>query len=109
MAKCTATEDDKDNGRGCNCPTRLEAPDPPKFRRNASSAELEDIIRKHYASSAFNTCEMQRLPVMQGQPCEPFVNPKARPFAIHKHRPVAIHWEKETKQGLKRGTDMGVI
>ena len=30
-------------------------------------------------------------------------------FPIHKHRPVAVHWEKETKKGLDRHTDMGVM
>ena len=42
-------------------------------------------------------------------PCELFVNTKARPFVIHKHSPVAILWEKETKKGLERDTNMGVI
>ena len=82
----------QDDGRGCDCPTRVEAPDPPAYQKNASPGELEAIIRKHYASLAFNTCKRQKLPVMQGRPCKLFVTPKARPFAIHKHRPVAIHW-----------------
>ena len=102
VAKCTATEDDKDDGRGCNCPTRVEAVDPLAYHRNASQEELEAINRKHYASLAFNTCERQKLPVMQGQQCELFVDPKARTFAIHKHKPVAIHWEKETRQGARQ-------
>ena len=109
VAKCTATKDNKDDGRGCDCPSRVEAPDPPAYRKNSSPVELEVIIRKHYASSAFNKCERQKLPVMKGQPCVLFVDPKARPLAIHRHRPVAIHWEKETKQGLNKDTDMGVI
>ena len=37
------------------------------------------------------------------------VDPKARHFPIHKNGPVAVHWEKETKKGLDRDTDMGVI
>ena len=43
---------------------------------------------------ALNTCERQKLPVMQGQTGMLFVNPKAEPFAIHRHSQVAIHWEK---------------
>ena len=46
---------------------------------------------------------------MKGRPCDLFVNPKARPFDIHKHRPVAVYWEKETRKGLDRDTNMGVI
>ena len=99
VVKCMATEDNEDNGRGCNCPSRIKAPDPPAYRKDAKPEDLEALIRKHYASSAFNMCERQKLPVLQGRPCELFVDPKARPFAIHKHRPVAIHWEQETKQG----------
>ena len=91
VAECTATEDDKDDGRGCGCPARMEAPDPPAYRRNASPAELEAGIRKHNASSAFNTCKRQKLPVIQGRPCKLFVYPKVRPFAVHKQRPVALH------------------
>ena len=56
VVKCTATVDNEEGGRGCDCPARVEAPDPPAYRRNTSPAELEAIIRKHYASSAFNTC-----------------------------------------------------
>ena len=109
-AKCTATDDDDDDdSRGCDCPARAEAPDPPVYRQGASPAELEALIKRQYASSAFNTCERHKLPVMQGRPCELFVDPKARPFAIHKHRPVAIHWEEQTRQGLERDVDIGVI
>ena len=109
VAECTVTEDNKDNGRGCNCHARMEALDLPAYRRNASPAELEAIIRKHYASLAFNTYKRQKLLVMQSQPYKLFVDPKAWPFAIHKHRPGAIHLKKETRQGLNRDTDMGVI
>ena len=91
VAKCTATKDDKGDGLGCNCPTRGEALDPPRFSRNASPAELKDTIRKHYASSV-NICKKQKFPIMQGQPCELFVNTKARPFTIYKHNPLAIYW-----------------
>ena len=108
-AKCTASESDDDDGRGCDCPARVEAPDPPAFRPGASSAELERLIKEHYASSAFNTCERQKLPVMEGRPCQLYVDPKARPFAIHTHRAVAVHWADEVKKGLDRDVAMGVI
>ena len=109
VAKCTATKNDKDDDLGCNCPTRVEALDPPRFRRNASPAELEDTIRKHFASSAFNTCNKRKLPIMQVQPCERFVNTNARPFTIYNYRPFTIYWEKDLKQGLERDTDIGII
>ena len=75
VAKCMATEDDKDDGRGSNFPTRVEAPDSPAYRSNTSPAELKAIIRKHYARSAFNPCKRKKLPVMQGRPCKLFVDP----------------------------------
>ena len=44
IAECTATEDDKDDGMGCDCPNRTEAPEPPTFDRNARATELEATI-----------------------------------------------------------------
>ena len=47
VAECTATEDYKDDGRGCDCPTRMKAPDPWIYCRNTSPVELNGIIRKY--------------------------------------------------------------
>ena len=76
---------------------------------NANTTELEATIKKNHARSTLNGCERQKLPTMKDRPCKLFVDPKARPFAIHKHRPMVVHWEKETRKGLDRDTDMGVI
>ena len=76
---------------------------------NANATELEATIKKHHAKSALNCCKTQNSPILKGRPCNLFVDPKARPFAIRKYRPVAVHWEKETKKGLDRNTDMGAI
>merc|ERR1712127_803254 len=86
-AKCTALESEEDDGRGCDCPARVEAPDPPKFQQNASTEQLEKVIKEHYASSAFNTCERQELQVMEGRPCKLHVDPKARPVLVDSERP----------------------
>ena len=91
VAKCTATEDEGDNSRGCDCPSRVEAPDPLAYRKDAKPEEPEALIMKHYACLAFNTCERQKLLVMQGRACKMFVDPKVRPFVIDKLRLVAIH------------------
>ena len=110
IAKCTANDDEDDDGKGCDCPVRVEAPDPPEYRPGASPEELEELIKTHYADSAFNRCERQSLPVMEDVPvCRLHLKKDAVPFAIHRHRPVAMHWEKEVKKDLDRDVAMGVI
>ena len=69
VAKCTSLESGDDEGWGCNCPSRMDAPEPPTCHPCTILGELEELIREHYASSAFNTCERQKLPVMEGRPC----------------------------------------
>ena len=103
-SNCTSLENEDDKGRGCNCPTRMEAPEPPTYCPGTSLTELEELI-----SSVFNTCERQKLTVMKVRLCQLYIDPKARPFAIHKCRPVAMHWEKQVKEGLDRDVTMGVI
>ena len=46
IVECTATEDNKDDGRGCDCPERTEAPELRTFNKNASTTELEATIKK---------------------------------------------------------------
>ena len=55
----------------CGCLKRVTAPDPPKIPFNATEqnrSALRDYLLNHYASSTFNTCEHQPLPLMHGPP-----------------------------------------
>ena len=72
--------------------------------------KLEDFILRYYASSAFNQCEKQPLPLMDGHPpLKLHVDENAKPFAIHKARPVPLHWQQEVKAGLERDVALGVL
>ena len=67
------------------------------------------IIDK-YASSAFNQCEHQPLPLMKGSPpIKLHVNPEAEPVAIHKARPVPVHWRDKVLAELERDVRIGVL
>ena len=89
----------------CGCLRRTTAPDPPKLPCSATEQNriaLRDYLLNHYASSTFNTCEHQPLPLMHGPPLELHVDPKARPFAVHTPASVPIHWAEKVKSDLER-------
>ena len=113
VAGCTATEDEEDTGLPCSCPRRSTAPPPPKLPfppTEDNRKKLEDFILRYYASSAFNQCEKQPLPLMDGHPpLKLHVDENAKPFAIHKARPVPLHWQQEVKAGLERDVALGVL
>ena len=86
-------------------PTTLPFPPVPENRERS-----KDWILKHYASSAFNQCEHQPLPLMRDSPpIKLHVDPKAQPVAIHKPRPVPIHWRDQVQDELERDVRIGVL
>ena len=52
----------------CKCPRRDVVPEPPKFDPQLSVPQHRRKIIEHYASSAFNKCTRQTLPLMKGEP-----------------------------------------
>ena len=85
VAKCTATDNEDNDGRGCDCPARTEVPEPPRWQPKVSPRELEEIIKNPYASSALNTCKRQKLPVMENAPpCQLLWTPSPEPSASTK-------------------------
>ena len=62
-----------------------------------------------YASSTFNTCEDQPLPLMHSPPMRFMVNPDDVPLAHHNPIPVPLHWQDEVKAGLPRDVGLGVL
>ena len=62
-----------------------------------------------YASSTFNTCEDQPLPLMHSPPMRFMVNPDDVPLAHHNPIPVSLHWQDEVKAGLPRDVELGVL
>ena len=53
---------------------------------------------EQYKSTAFNTCEIQQLPIMTGPPLKLHIDPDERPFAVHKPVNVSLHWQERSRQ-----------
>jgi transposase InsO family protein len=109
MIKC-----EHDEESNCVCLRRTMAPDAPTslpfLATEQNREKLQQWILDFYASSAFNQCECQPLPLMQDSPpLKLFIDPAAEPVAIHKARPVPIHFQAKVKAGLDRDCALGVL
>ena len=96
----------------CGCLRRTIAPDPPGLPLAATELNrqaLRQYLLDHYASSTFNTCEHQPLPLMHGPPLELHVDPAAKPFAVHTPASVPIHWSEKVRSDLERDVELGVL
>ena len=96
----------------CGCLRRTIAPDPPGLPLAATEQNrqaLKQYLLDHYASSTFNTCEHQPLPLMHGPPLELHVDPAAKPFAVHTPASVPIHWSEKVRSDLERDVELGVL
>ena len=97
----------------CSCPRRRKPPPKPSTLPYPATDEnrerLEKWLLQYYASSTFNTCEHQPLPMMEGPPLHLMVDPDAQPVAFHTPIPVPIHWQGEVKAGLAQDVRLGVI
>ena len=101
----------------CSCPKRESAPPPLPTALPAgitvedaeAPAKLKQWLLDHYASSVFNVCEHQELPLMSGNPLELHVDPNAKPVACHKPTPGPLHWKERVKADLDRDVALGVL
>ena len=62
-----------------------------------------------YATSTFNKCGHQRLPMMSCEPLRIHIDPEAKPIAAHNARPVPIHLRDKVKAQLDEDVRLGVI
>ena len=96
-----------------NCPKRQMPPQRPNKLPYSATEDncplLQQWLLDHYASSTFNICEHQPLPLMQSPPMRLMVNPDAVPVAHHNPTPVPLHWQNEVKAGLDRDVKLGVL
>ena len=99
--------------RSCACgdrqpppPLPTELPFPPTERNRD---KLQQWLLDYYASSTFNTCSNQPLPMMTGPPMRLMVDPNATPVAYHTPIPVPVHAQEEVKAGLDQDVKLGVI
>ena len=98
------TEED----RKCQCPTRTRPPEPPPMEENVPM--LKQLVSYYYASSDFNTCTHQFLPLVESlPPLRLLVDPTVTPKAVHKPAQVPIHFVDEVKAGLEKDIRLGVL
>jgi len=104
---------DKGLSTKCNCPRRTVPPAKPTTLPMPATPENREALQRHllqlYASSTFNTCVHQPLPMMSGPPMRLMIDPTAKPVAHHSPIPVALHWQDAVKAGLDQDVDLGVI
>ena len=96
----------------CGCPTRQKPPplpQPPVAITEDNRVQLEKFLLGYYASSTFNVCPHQPLPMMSGPPMKLMVDPNAIPVAHHKAIPVPIHFKDKVKEDLDRDVRLDVI
>ena len=69
------------------CPKRTKPPPIPTSlpfpATEANREKLQRYLLDHYASSTFNTCEHQALPLMDSPPMRLMIDPNATPVAHH--------------------------
>ena len=112
--KCTNTGVGPDSLAVCNCPRRTLPPSEPAQLPCAPTEANLPVIKKYildrYASSAFNCCEKQQLPLMtSAPPLRLFVDNHASPVAALTPSAIPLHWTKDVKAGLDRDVRLGVI
>ena len=96
----------------CGCLKRTMAPDPPilDFPATEENRErMKNLLLKHYASSTFNTCQHQPLPLMHGPPLELHTDPNVKPHAIYTPASVPVHWKEKVEQDIRRDVALGVL
>ena len=100
----------------CSCPQRSQQPPPlpDELPDHITPSEenvpvLKEWLLNYYASTTFNTCEHQTLPMMSGEPLQLHVDPKAKPVAIHKPALVPLHWQDQVYKDLERDVKLGVL
>ena len=97
----------------CDCPARTNPPSRPQklpFQPIESNIpKMKEWLLARFASSTFNKCTHQRLPMMSGPPIEIHVDPLAKPTAVHTPASVPIHWSDAVKAQLETDVRLGVI
>lgn len=97
----------------CKCPVRTPTPRRPTAipfpPTQENVTQLKGWLLSNFASSAFNTCPHQPLPVMSGEPVTVHFQPNATPHAVHTPIPVPHHWKEKVKADIDRDTRLGII
>ena len=85
-------------------PTRL-----PFEPTEENADKMKAWLLDRYATSTFNKCGHQPLPMMSCEPLRIHIDPEAKPVANHNARPVPIHLREKVKAQLEEDVRLGVI
>ena len=95
----------------CGCLLRSPCPPAPSTILFPPTEEycpqIEDWIKKYFASSAFNTCKHQSLQTMSGEPLKISCRSDFTPSAVHTPIPIPHHWKKDVKAQLDADVALG--
>ena len=98
----------------CGCLKRTPPPPPPNEPPCDITPENAYVIKnwflEKYASSSFNTCPHQPLPLMTGlPPLRIHVKSGTEPVAIHRPSTIPAHWVEQVRRELEQDIDLGVL
>jgi hypothetical protein len=107
-------EGEQGHERPCKCPTRTSPPEAPEdcpFAFEEKNIDrIKEWIGQKYASSSFNTCTNQKLPlVTSSPPLRLFVDKNVTPTAVHKPGTIPLHLQQQVKEELDRDVRIGVL
>ena len=96
----------------CSCLTRTLPPGRPTTLPFECTQEnvpkMKQWLVDRYASSTFNRCPHQKLPLMDGPPIKIMVDPNATPVKVNTPATVPLHWQEEAERKLE-DVALGVI
>ena len=98
----------------CSCHKRELPPNSPASLPCPPTEEnlprLKQWLLDRYASSTFNVCEHQPLPMISSSPpLQLHVDPEVAPKAVHKPSLVPLHWQEPVLAGLIRDCKLNVL
>lgn len=98
----------------CGCLKRTRPPRvpvaPPFEMVPENVGKVEQWFREEYASSSFNNCPHQPLPLMSGlPPLRILMKPGVEPKVVHRPATVPVHWMDQVRQDLERDIALGVL
>ena len=97
----------------CGCPTHKKPPPHPDRLPFPATEEnipkMRQWLLDRYASSTFNRCPHQRLPLMDVPPIAIHIDPDATPTVVHTAATVPLQWRDEVKTQLDEDVALGVL
>ena len=97
----------------CECLPRTAPPPRPSelpFKpTEENSDQMKQWLLEQFASSTFNQCSHQPLPMMKGPAVKIHVDSDAIPSAVHTPAQIPIHWRDTIKKQLDADVSLGVI